>query len=205
MRNRNVLDAQFRLCILASCAKFWFSLLPTRGQNATATHAIAVQVAIDAPASADNSVNVYEGGAGDLSGYDFISIALAGYEGWRQHYFPGSTATTGPGANLATLAHDGVCNLLKFATGMNPTVQGQMPGLLVKNAGQITFTYTPSIVAVAAGFGFRVEYNDLPGVNLWASDIVNQGILGSGGSPVTATLPIGADEQRFVHLKVSKP
>lgn len=124
---------------------------------------------------------------------------------WRQTYFPGSTATTGPGANNATPQNDGVSNLLKFATGMNPTQPGTMPGVVVKTGGTLNFTYTPSAAAVADGFTFTVQYSDTLAAGSWASDIVNQGSIGAGGSPVTATVPAGSSGHRYLRLLITAP
>ena len=124
---------------------------------------------------------------------------------WRQTYFPGSTATSGSGADSATPLYDGVSNLMKFATGMDPTQPGLRPGTIDVSGTDLLFTYTPSAGAVADGFTFTVEYSDTLGIGSWFSDIVDQGIIGSGGAPVTATLPQGSGPRRFLRLKINKP
>jgi hypothetical protein len=58
---------------------------------------------------------------------------------------------------------------------------------------------------VAGGVTFTVEYSDTLAVGSWKSDIVNQGTIGTGGSPVTATVPKGSNGQRFLHLKITSP
>ena len=124
---------------------------------------------------------------------------------WRQTYFPGSTSTTGPGADFATPMNDGVNNLIKFAMGMNPTQPGTMPGTAGVSGGNLTFTYTPSAMAVADGVTFTVTYNDTLAGGAWLSDIVNQGTIGSGGTPVTATVLKGSNGHRFLRLQIASP
>jgi hypothetical protein len=143
--------------------------------------------------------------AGTIYGNDLTFTTLPTLATWRQTYFPGSTASTGPGSDTATPMNDGVCNLIKFAMGMDPTQPGAMPGTTSQNGNVLSFIYTPSAAAVAAGVTFIVEYSDtlLPGS--WKSDIVNQGTIGAGGVPVTATVPAPASGPRFMHLKVGSP
>ncbi len=123
---------------------------------------------------------------------------------WRDTYFPGSTSSTGAGADTATPQNDGVNNLIKFATGLDPSKPGVMPGIAGSSGAQLTFTYTPNATAVADGVTFMVEYNDTIDALGWKSDIVNQGSIGSGGSPVIATVAKGAGN-RFLHLKITPP
>ena len=122
---------------------------------------------------------------------------------WRQTYFPGSTSTTGPGADAASPLNDGVNNLIKFATGMDPTRHGSMPGILTSSGNNLVFTYTPSAAAVADGVNFTVEYCDTLGIGSWASDVVNQGTIGSGGALVTATVPKGSNNHLCLRLKIT--
>ena len=126
---------------------------------------------------------------------------LTNLESWRLTYFPGSTATTGPGADNATPQHDGIQNLLKFATGLDPAKPDTMPGIFSKH-NTLTFSYTPSAAAVADGMTFTVEYSDTLASGSWSTIGVNQGTIGSGGSLVTAFVPPGTSRHRFLHLKV---
>ncbi len=132
-----------------------------------------------------------------------FTTLLTRAENWRQTYFPGSTQTTGPGADIAIPLGDGVSNLIKFATGMDPTRPGRMPGMVGTNSNNLTFTYTPSTDAVADGVTFTVEYSDTLNAGGWKSDIVNQGNIGSGGNPVTATVAKGSSGRRFLRLKIT--
>jgi hypothetical protein len=134
--------------------------------------------------------------------YTVTVTRLTNLETWRQSYFPGSTSTEGPGANSATPEGDGVSNLLKFATGLDPSKACTMPGTLTCDGNDITFTYTPTVGAVADGMIFTVEYSDTLADGSWRTDVVNQGIIGSGGSLVTATIPSGTAGHRHVRLRI---
>lgn len=133
----------------------------------------------------------------------FTTLTLV--ENWRQTHFPGSTQTTGPGADTAAPLADGIPNLIKFATGMDPTRPGRMPGTTGTDPDNITFTYTPSAEAVAAGVTFTVEYTDTLDAASWKSDIVDQGNIAMSGIPVTAVVPRGVTGRRFLHLRVTSP
>jgi hypothetical protein len=58
---------------------------------------------------------------------------------------------------------------------------------------------------VADGVRFTVEYSDTLAAGSWKADIVDQGLIGNGGSPVTATVPKGSVTRRFLHLKIVAP
>lgn len=134
-----------------------------------------------------------------------IALVADNLSSWRQTYFPGSTAETGPGADLATPMGDGIPNLVKFATGMDPTKPRKSPGLLSTDAGNLYLTYTPSAEAVADGVMFTVETSDTLGAGSWTSIGVSQGEIGGGGSPVTASVPLSPGTKRFLRLRITLP
>ena len=133
-----------------------------------------------------------------------VANVLTWAASWRLHYF-GTTANTGNAADTAMPQNDGITNLMKFATGMDPTKPGVMPGTLSRSGNNLVFTYTPSAAAVADGVTFTVEYSDTLNSGSWLSDIVNQGVIGAGGNPVTASVPMGSNGHRFAHLKIKSP
>ena len=104
----------------------------------------------------------------------------------------------------ATPTGDGIQNLMKFATGMDPTKPGIMPGTFTKNGSTLSFAYAPSTGAVADGVTFTVEYSDTLALGSWSTIGVNQGFIGSGGALVTATMAEGANGRRFVRLRVAR-
>ena len=136
-------------------------------------------------------------------------------EAWRQTYFPGSTASTGPGADAADADNDGRLNLLEYALGSNPTVVDSGPGFAVSTvSGQLSLTYTriddPTLTYTVQG------RSDLA-TGAWSTvDPVaaNNPLSGLTGTqpgaletePVTVVDPvvIGAGEpRRFLRLQVS--
>lgn len=124
---------------------------------------------------------------------------------WRATHFPGSTSSTGPGADTATPQNDGIPNLMKFALGMDPTQPGTLPVTVDAGGEFLSYTYTPSVEAVAAGIQFRVEFSHDLSEFSWSWEIVNQGVIGSGGIPVTATAPKPESGEGFMRLTVTTP
>lgn len=141
----------------------------------------------------------------NLTGNGINTPPVNPFEQWRQLYFPGSTATTGPGANVATPQGDGISNLMKFALGMDPTVPGVLPITFETGLEVITYTYTPAAAAVSAGIQFEVEFSPSLTELTWDSTNVNQGDIGSGGTPVTAIAPKPESGPGFLRLKVTAP
>lgn len=130
---------------------------------------------------------------------------LSQLESWRQTYF-GTTSNTGNAANNATPMKDGVNNLLKFATGMNPTQSGTMPGIATIDGDNIVFTYTRSKAAKNAGFIYTVEWSNTLVNPFWTWPGVNESFIDQGATElVTATLSTGNSDQRFVRLTVTAP
>ena len=155
---------------------------------------------------------------GAISAGEFHTLAIeyappppSPLETWRQLHFPGSTATTGPGADTATPQNDGISNLMKFALGMDPDVPGTLPITSAEVPGggeigpQLTLTYTPSAEAVAAGVIFQVEFSTSLAPGSWNSGPVNQGFIGAGGFPVTASVPKPESGEGFLRLSVTAP
>jgi hypothetical protein len=126
-------------------------------------------------------------------------------EGWRQTWFS-NTANSGNGADLNDFDHDGLSNLLEFATSSNPTATNAPPGQLARNGANMTFTYLRNKAAVSDGVVFSVEWSDTLAVGSWSSAGVTESPIDQGATElVTATLPTGSSGKRFVHLKVTRP
>lgn len=125
-------------------------------------------------------------------------------ESWRQQFF-GTVANSGNAADTATPKHDGVPNLMKFATGMNPAQSGRMPGSATKNGGNIIFTYPRSKTALSSGVTYTVEWSDTLAADSWSSVGVTESSVVDQGSTeeVSASVSAGANGRRFVRLKVT--
>jgi alpha-tubulin suppressor-like RCC1 family protein len=133
------------------------------------------------------------------SGTDLTQI-----EHWRLTYFQ-TTDNAGKAADTATPQNDGILNLIKFATGMNPGLPGTMPGACTYSGGNLVFTYSRSKAAVSDGITFAVEWSDTLASATWSHDGVNEADVDKGATHlVTATLPAGAGPARFVRLRVER-
>lgn len=130
---------------------------------------------------------------------------LTPIEMWRQTYF-GSPANAGPGADTAIPQKDGITNLMKFATVLDPTRPVKMPGTLTKGTQNLTFKYTRSVGAVNSGLIFTVEWSDTMAPANWsASGVTETTVLQGDEVKVTATIPAGTSKRRFVRLVVTAP
>jgi len=131
---------------------------------------------------------------------------LSHLEAWRLSAY-GSTDNTGDGADLATPQHDGIPNLIKFATGI-PAVPAATNPVSVGNSGStVAFTYSRAKAAVADGIDFAIEWSDTLTGGSWSSEgVVAQAPVDLGDTErVTATVPTSQSGHRFVHLRVTRP
>ena len=121
---------------------------------------------------------------------------------WRAAYFdPGSPDA----ADNADPDHDGITNLLEYATGGNPLNASTNPTTFSAPIGGFAyFTYTRSKIALN-DLQFQVEYGDLAGA--WSHIGVTENIDSDDGSTqhVTAKMPAVSASREFAHLLVTKP
>lgn len=124
-------------------------------------------------------------------------------ESWRQQHF-GTVANSGDSADTATPQKDGVPNLLKFATGLDPTRPGKVHASLVTSENNMAFTYNRSKTARTSGVTYVVEWSDSLVASAWNSAGVTESNVVDQGSneQVTVTVPAGTGGRRFVRLKV---
>ena len=116
---------------------------------------------------------------------------------------PGGTANQTP---LAIPYGDGITNLMKYATGMSPTAPGKQPGAVAKSGDSLMFTFSRSKQAVQDGVTYAVEWSDDLSSNSWSTAGVTMSSVDQGSTDlVTATIPAGTLNHRFVHLRVAHP
>lgn len=135
-------------------------------------------------------------------------VRLTAIESWRLFHF-GSSANSGPGADLASPQNDGIPNLLKFATKTNPTRPEEpfhTQGTLEEGYGSILFNYRRNIAAMGDGTIFTVEWSDTMAPGSWSSEGVSETVVPNGDTQyVTVTVPAGSGGRRFVRLVVTQP
>lgn len=141
-----------------------------------------------------------------------FQIALTGtaepeLDAWRRTYFPGSTATTGDGANEASPRGDGVANIMKFGTGLSPLVAAVQPGRSsLEGSETIVFEYPRTKAAVRDGLSFSVEWADSLAAPVWSVDGVTSSVVDHGDvEVVTARVPRAGVVSRFVRLSILPP
>lgn len=127
-------------------------------------------------------------------------------EAWRNQYFS-TIANTGSASDTATPRGDGLPNLLKFALGMNPTLNGVSPLAVTKNGSVLELTYPRSIEAMAE-CTFIVEWSDTLVSGSWSTTGVTENILSSTATlqQVKSSIPAGTGvDRRFARLRVTRP
>jgi autotransporter-associated beta strand protein len=131
---------------------------------------------------------------------------LTHLQSWRHTHF-NTTTNTGDAADNADPDHDGLANLLEFATGYTPNTPNGSITYLTPSGLTLEFTYPRSHAAVTDGVQFIVEWSTLLSGD-WSTSGVTQTAVPDTDNGVStiwkATLPTGT-HQRFVRLKTTSP
>ena len=124
---------------------------------------------------------------------------LTPFEAWRKQQF-GTTAQSGELANDADRDHDGIPNLLEYATATNPNAANASTVTVTSSDGGFEVVYTKNLAA--SDVDYVVEWSDTLN-NDWSSAGVTSGPLPGSEDPqqVKATVPAGGS-RRFVRLRV---
>ncbi|TAE78636.1 MAG: hypothetical protein EAZ65_04565 [Verrucomicrobia bacterium] len=147
--------------------------------------------------------------AANANGESGRSLAIhipSGLDAWRQIHF-GTTSDTNAASDFADPDHDGLANLLEFATGRLPETPDGSITALTRSGSTLEFTYRRSHAAVADGVRFLVEWSDTLGNDWSTADVVHAPVAGTDdgtSQSVLATLP-SASPSRFVRLRVARP
>ena len=102
--------------------------------------------------------------------------------------------------------HDGIANLLEYATGMNPKASDAVPYTCTINGADLEFIYTKN--KSATDVTFIVEWSDTLGNDWSTTDVSTPNILSDNGvtQQIKVTVPASSEvTRRFVHLKVTRP
>lgn len=169
----------------------------TSGITSAANTAGISSISVTATDSSGNS---------DASLYQITAGAPAAI--WNQEWFD-SPFATGDAASDAAPDHDGENNLLEFATGQSPKVGTRAPITLVPAPdAMLDFGYLRSKAAIAEGITYSVEWSE----NLTTGSWTNAGVIQDAASldkgdtiRITARIPGGGSNARFVRLRIHKP
>ncbi|MBE7212233.1 MAG: discoidin domain-containing protein, partial [Gluconacetobacter diazotrophicus] len=135
-----------------------------------------------------------------------------GVAGWRYQYFgaAGLNPTDANGASdNANPAHDGIPNLMKYALGLDPTVDYYAAGSTgmptiqrqnVNGASCLTLTFTGTATDVT----YLVQAAGTPG-GPWTTLATYRGAAAVGTFTVSDNVPVGAARARFLRLQVTDP
>lgn len=124
---------------------------------------------------------------------------------WRQQNF-GTSSNTGNAADDADPDHDGISNLMEFATAGAPNTNSLASTSITPPSGSfIEFFYTRNKLAMAE-LGYEVQWTD-DLLTAWSNAGVTETILSDNGTvqQVKALVPKGGNDHRFVRLKVTRP
>jgi hypothetical protein len=127
-------------------------------------------------------------------------------EAWRIQHF-GDSSPAGLAADLADPDADGESNLYEFATGQNPSAGTTRAPTLAGSSGLLELTYTRAQSALAAGYGFTVEWSDTLDPGSWSTTGVITTVLADNGilQTVRAGVSFADAPRRFLRLRVTKP
>ena len=129
------------------------------------------------------------------------------FDSWLTTHF-GSTPDPADSDNLADPDHDGLANLIEFATGGIPTIPNKTPVSLTNQEAVLELIYPQSRAAVADGITFEVEWSDHL-ADGWSTAGVSQSAIPESDNDVArfwkATVPKGTNGTRFLRLRIRKP
>ena len=148
---------------------------------------------------------------GSTTTYTF-TVAVSGYTAWKARVFtdPADLADPAISGDLATPAHDGITNLMKYALALPPMTCGtsNLP-TTSRQAGYLTLTYRKS--KTASDVTYTVQAADSLDGNAWApaATVVSQTDPTPGGGSywlvtVRDSVPYAGQARRFMRLQVEK-
>jgi GH35 family endo-1,4-beta-xylanase len=134
-----------------------------------------------------------------------LTVAGTPLQTWRQLHFS-TTTNTGIGADSSDANSDGESNFMEFATAQNPRIPSRATPTLVRNGGNLEFTYVRSTAALADAVAFLVEWSDDLTPGSWSTTGVSQAVLSDNGTTqnVRSSVPASASGKRFLRLRVVK-
>ena len=145
-----------------------------------------------------------DGGVSATASHPIIVGTSSNLELWRYAYF-GTDQNAGNAANMAVPQQDGITNLMKFATGLDPTEPASQPGTFLLNAGHLEFFYNRNVAAMAEVVCVVEWADSLSGP--WTNSGVNETLDSASSTQlhVRAVIPAAppGTGHRFARLRVS--
>jgi fibronectin-binding autotransporter adhesin len=127
--------------------------------------------------------------------------ALTALESWRQDNF-GNSDNSGTGADAADYDHDGVANLVEYATGSDPKIAGAATYSTARAGNFLALTYTriadPSLTYTVEGSNDLVTWTTVSTSNNPSTGAANL----AGPVTVTDTVSTVGTPRRFLRMKV---
>lgn len=135
-----------------------------------------------------------------------VSLVLSPLASWRQLYF-GTAQNSGPAANYADPAGDGIANIFAYAFGLNPLLSNPDP-MAVTQAGnylQVAFK-RPHPAPVDITYLPQISTNLASGVWLSGPAYASQSVVNNGNGTETVTVtdltPIGSAREHFLRILI---
>ncbi|MBL9144414.1 MAG: hypothetical protein JNM99_12115 [Verrucomicrobiaceae bacterium] len=127
------------------------------------------------------------------------------YDAWALASGLDNSTAAKDASSTADSDHDGVSNLMEYATKMNGNVSDTVPQSATKNGSVIDFIYTKN--KSATDVTYTVEWSDTLGNDWSTSGVSAPTILNDNGvtQVVKVSVPADGAMQRFVRLRVTSP
>jgi urease beta subunit len=135
---------------------------------------------------------------------NMIASSITSSDLWREAWF-GNPDADGPGYDLNDPDHDGIPNLLEYATSSSPLQAGGPAGELVKNGNVLEYTIIRPKDAPAE-LDYALEWTESLTNGPWKKLGITTTVVSedSAKQQVKFSLPAGVSGQRFVRLRVTR-
>jgi hypothetical protein len=143
---------------------------------------------------------------GQVKTFDDVTataIAQSPYDQWRIAQFGADAGNPAIAGEMADPDDDGSRNVVEFTTGTLPLEFSPPVGVVARNGGNATFTYTRANAAT-----------DVTVTPQWSTDLTTWQTVGLTDSLVNdngtiqtreATVPVGANESIYFRLRITRP
>ncbi len=180
---------------------------PAHGTTAITGTSIRYTPALNYSGSDSFSYTITDHQGGTRSATVNLSVTITPHQSWLRDSFGADSSNPAIAGDLADSDHDGITNLVEYATLMNPTLNDIIPQLATKSATTIEFVYTRN--KLATDITCTVEWSDTLTPATWTTTGIGvPTILSDNGTTqqIQVSVPAGSGvNRRFVHLRVTRP